>query len=87
MASIIKSNGTIEIVEPKNGTDFSLSELKQAIGGGYVEVVSLDRDTYLVVDEEGLLKNLPYNYTATKLYNFISPIVGDALVCKKDQIK
>jgi hypothetical protein len=51
--------------------------------GGYIEVVNMGHDRYVVVDEEGLLKELPYNHMASILVHGIvrGPIVGPALVC------
>ena len=34
MATIFKTDGTTELVEPKNHRYFTLEELKQHIGGG-----------------------------------------------------
>lgn len=86
MAHWIKANGKETIVSPKNGTDFSLNELKEFIGGGYIEIVDISPMLYMVVDEEGLLKRLPYNATASSFYPY-SDIVGDVLICKKSEIK
>ena len=84
MAKIIKTNGEVLEVEPKNGTDFSLEEM-QAIVGGYIEIVSLG-DDLMVVNEEGKLIGLPINDVATAMItNDI--IVGDVLICKNNQIK
>lgn len=91
MAKLYKTNGEIVEVEPKNGSDFSLEEL-QSFVGGYIEVIPLIDNEFMVVNEEGKLRNLPYNSTATEVYNYALDwntdfIVGDALVCKKTQIK
>ena len=52
----------------------------QDIVGGYVEMV-IDTDLMqLMVDEEGLLKNLPFNPEASKMAD--RHIVGSALVLK-----
>ena len=52
----------------------------QDIVGGYVEMV-IDTDLMqLMVDEEGLLKNLPFNPEASKMAD--RHIVGNALVLK-----
>ena len=77
-------------VSPKNGTDFSLEEL-QAIVGVYIEVLVLDGGEIMVVNEEGKLDGLPFNYSATSyLYEhsrYLDLIVGNVLVCKSDQVK
>lgn len=91
MAKLYKTTGEIIEVEPKNGSDFSLEELQSFVGGS-IEVVPLTDGEYMVVNEEGKLRNLPYNSTATKVYNDALDwegdwIVGDALVCRETQIK
>jgi len=88
-ACIIKTNGTITEAKPKNGKDFQLDELKEAIGGGYIEVVrTTDDSMIMVLDEEGKLKRMPVNPVATALYpNLADIIVGDVLVCKRAMVK
>ena len=84
MAKIIFTNGTEKKVMPKNGTDFSLEEL-QGFVKGYIEIVYLPNDKFLVVNEEGKLMGLPINDYATEIANQL--IVGDVLLCDSDQIK
>jgi hypothetical protein len=85
-ASILKSNGRIKDIEPKNQTDFSLEEA-QGVVGGYVEVVRIpqDRTKIMLVNEEGLIHSLPYNKIATMIAG--QHIVGDVLVCRTEQFK
>lgn len=56
---------TIEHLEPKNGKTYELKEMQEAVGG-YIEIagsISIDNKNYIiVVDEEGLIKNLPVNH-------------------------
>lgn len=88
MAMIIKTDGQVISVQPENGKDFSLKELK-AIVGGYIEIIRMN-DKYMVVNEEGKLEQLPYNVTATGFYwangGCNDYIVGDVLVCGIDEI-
>lgn len=91
---ILKVSGERVPVEPKNGTDFSLEELKKAIGGGYIEVVRLGNKVIMVIDEEGKLKKgMMPNVLASRLYNavkgFTNPdiIMGDALICNTEMVK
>lgn len=90
MAKILFTNGAEVIVSPKNGTDFSLAEM-QAVVGGYIEVVFLDNGEIMVVNEEGKLNGLPYNVAATDYMKANSRyddfIVGNALVCKRSEVK
>jgi len=88
MAMIIKTDGQVISVQPKNGKDFSLQELK-AIVGGYIEIIRMN-DKFMVVNEEGKLEQLPYNALATGFYwanvGRYDYIVGDVLVCGIDEI-
>ena len=89
MAKIYKSNGEIIEISPKNGKAFSLKELKEIVGG-YIEIIDLD-DAYMVINEEGKLLDLPFNLSATRIYQHFTRIgdyiVGDVLICKKSQIR
>jgi hypothetical protein len=88
MAYIYKTNGEVIETSPKNKKDFSLKELKEIVGG-HIEVVNLG-DDYMVVNEEGKLIGLPFNLNATIVYQISTKIgehiVGDVLVCPKNQI-
>jgi hypothetical protein len=88
MAKLFKVNGTIETVEPENKTDFQLAEL-QKIVGGLIEVVPVFGDKYIVVDEEGRMKNYKHNVKASILTHgeVNGDIVGDMLLCKRSEIK
>ena len=91
MATIYKAHGEVINIEPRNGRDFSLSEL-QAIVSGYIEIVPLKGNNIMVVNEEGKLNDLAINHTATRIYIEANPyaldiIVGDVLICNRNQIK
>ena len=91
MATIIKANGETMAVKPKNGTDFSLDEMREIVGG-YIEVLFLECGDLMVVNEDGKNLNLPLNTEATKyidgdMYYDGDVIVGDVLVCERKQIK
>ena len=92
MARIIKTNGEIVPVEPKNGKDFQLEEMQQIVGG-YVQLFPLlnDEGEVMVMNEEGKIDDLPANDKATELAERWllegDYIVGDVLVCTNDQIK
>lgn len=90
MASWIKSSGEKIEVEPKNGTDFKLEELKGFVGG-FIEIIRLRNGKLMVVNEEGKLNRLPINDNATLIweenYGCTDVIVGDVLVCKESEIK
>jgi Domain of unknown function (DUF3846) len=82
VATIIRVDGSQENLD----VDGTLTlEQMQAMVGGYIECVYLDRCTVLVVDEEGLLKAKPVNHAATQRLRaargaLASVLVGDVLV-------
>lgn len=82
MARIIKTDGTEIFIEPNNGTDFSLKEL-QDIVGGYIEIVRLP-NFLVVANEEGLLLELEPNTIASLMAGTM--IVGDVLICKHNEV-
>ena len=91
MATIYKTGGEVIETTPKNGIDFSLSEL-QAIVSGYIEIINLFDGRIMVVNEEGKLKGLAINHVATRIFNKAFPttfdvVVGDVLVCDSKQVK
>lgn len=91
MAKIIQPNGSCRIVQPANGTDFSLDEMQKIVGGN-IELVYLNDTEIMVVNEEGKIDGLEYNAVATSIFKNNHPgtddfIVGIALVCAGAQIK
>ena len=89
MAIVIKADGTRKEVQPKNGTDFSLEELKGFVGG-FIEIVWLGDGRIMVVNEEGKLIGLPLNEAASLIYihsGRIDTIIGDVLVCDESEVK
>lgn len=83
MATWIKTNGNRVEVEPKNGTDFQLEELKEYVDG-YIEILFFGR-MLMIVNEEGKLRNLRPNITASLMTGLT--IVGNVLVCNREQVK
>lgn len=86
MNYIFKTDGTSEKVPPTNGTDYTLEELQKMVGG-YIEVVRVPHkpSMILIVNEEGLLHNLPPNPMATGIAG--QPIVGNAVYCPTEHLK
>ena len=75
----------------------SLKEAQDFVGG-MVEGITFPNGDYLIVNEEGKLRNLPLNEEATKLWkdtfdndNYITGrndfVVGNAILIKKDALK
>ena len=83
MAMYIKADGTEKDVGPNEGDEFSLKEL-QGYVGGYIELVHLPSGKILVVNEDGLWKNLKQNMRASVLAR--QPIVGDCILIEGNQI-
>lgn len=80
MATLIHTTGQQLEVKPDNGTGFSLKEV-QAMIGGYVELVPSTlamQNRRMLVDEDGLLKELPYNAIASRIAG--RKIVGSVLL-------
>lgn len=92
MAKLIKTDGTIETVEPKNGTDFKLEEL-QGFVGGYIEIFQLYNGNIMVLSEEGKLIGLERNAVAELLAELAiqcplnDTFVGNVLLCKEEEVK
>lgn len=55
----------------------TLEQLQEAVGG-LIQIVPLQDGRYMVVNEEGLILDLPYNKAASRVAGF--PIVGDAVI-------
>lgn len=87
----IKVDGSIIPVEPKDGKHFQLEELKEYIGGGYIEIVFISPKLYMIVDDEGKLKGFPVNLKASiaavEVLRKGDYIVGDVLVCKRSAVE
>lgn len=81
MAILIHANGVTEMVYPKNGKKFKLEELQKYVGGYIEHVPGTD---YMLVDEDGLSKKLPFNVEASN--NAGMRIVGDALLCQRKEV-
>jgi hypothetical protein len=84
LAVVIHCQGGHEVLEEETGKPFSLERLQELVGG-YIETIPLDKDTILVVNEEGKLKGLPVNMSATEvlqMYRGIgcTVIVGEAVM-------
>jgi hypothetical protein len=90
---IIKTTAEVVIVPaPSNGTDYTIEELSGFIGGGLIEILELDRKTFMVVDDNFRAKRLPFNAAATWIYapasvrrgNFSTcPILGDVAIIER----
>ncbi len=75
----------------------NLKEAQEFVGG-YVEGITFPNGDYLIINEEGKLRNLPLNEEATKLwratftkdkyaFGYDDFVVGPAILIKKDALK
>jgi len=74
------TDGRVENVKEK----MTLEEMQDFVGGYIEEVPTLNKRLSLIINEEGLLNNLPYNYKATELVHpgtyVIGALQGDVLL-------
>ena len=69
----------------------SLENLQKTVGG-YIETVTLDNGVVLICNEEGAIRQLPYNFTLGRLHELApddyimmrNPIFGTVIVCGAD---
>lgn len=76
---------TVEVLFVPVKGDMELREIRsddlkamQAMVGGYIEPVRLDRKTTIFVNEEGLMRDLPLNPRLSLMAD--RPLVGDGFV-------
>lgn len=65
----------------------TLKALQEAVGG-YIETVTLDNGVVLICNEEGKLRDMPYNFTLRRIYGIIpihNPIFGTVIVCGAEE--
>ena len=88
-----KHNKTMLVVEPNNtliyididNENVTLEELQRLVDG-YIEIYpSNNKYYYYIVDEEGLLKNKPFNLLAKELINIDA--VGTVVMIPKEFFK
>lgn len=85
----IPAKGVCRLIRCNDAGILSLNEM-QALVDGPIEVAESCLDPTwarepvecicLIVNEEGLLRQLPENMSATNLYAYSGPIVGDAVL-------
>ena len=64
MATVFEVDGSRRTVPPAIPPSFTLEELQSFVGGP-IEMVTTDDDNLFFINEEGKLRNLPYNEQAT----------------------
>jgi hypothetical protein len=93
MNRIIKPTEEVVIVPPpRDGTAYTVEELSGFIGGGLIEILELDPETFMVVDDNFKAKGLPFNVGATWIFapfavdrGYFStyPILGDVAIVER----
>ena len=92
VASLIRTDGSGELITPLNETDFTLSEIQKHVGG-LIEVLHLSGRLIMIVNEGGKLNGLDINPVATFIahenmaIHGTDYIVGDAVVCDNSMLK
>ena len=90
MAILMKTNGGVENVNPKDGKKFTLEEL-QGFVGGLIEAITLEQGDVAFINEEGKLTGMEKNEKATEMVQGIlfpdDFIAGPMLVCKSDEVE
>lgn len=90
-AYIISESGGVREIKPKNGTDFSLEEVQNAVDG-FVEIVYLNDKQIMIINEEGKYTK-KCNQVATAIarlnrvlfkFDYIS---GDVILCPTGMLK
>lgn len=96
-AKLYKATGEVEDVQPENGTDFSLQELRKFVGGS-IDIQALPKSNLIMVlNDEGKLDGLEKNEKATEIWKMNYPIaeylhnndelvVGDVLICSSELV-
>jgi len=79
MAKLLKTDG--EVIE---NVDISSLEKMQNLVGGYIQIVYLEGQRMLIVNEEGLLNQLPINDKASEVYGH--PLVGNVIDCSVNEL-
>lgn len=76
---ILTDGSVIDVDLSDRGSRVDL-ELAQEVVEGYIEPVRINDETLMIVNEEGLLKDLPINISASVIAS--RKIVGNVLVVK-----
>jgi hypothetical protein len=87
MITVYYPDGRIDYLNERKPTLERLQELV----GGYIELISPRMHPltgkHVVINEEGLLYDLPPNPTATKMLGYPQMLVGNVVVCEEDDIE
>ena len=65
----------------------TLKALQETVGG-YIETVTLNNGVVLIVNEEGRLRDMPYNFTLRRMRGVVTvqnAIFGTVIACGADE--
>jgi hypothetical protein len=97
-AIVHNADGYTYPIEPENGVDFSLEEMREIVGGT-IDIKKLPKDGKLMVlNDSGKLEGLRENKQATGIwkrnypiseypYNNDELVVGNVLVCEAEMVR
>jgi len=84
MATLFHTNGKTSTILPQNGDKFSLDELQQIVDG-FIEIIQVNEQGWLVMDEDGKLKKMSENKKASDNFNY--PLLGNVILCSISEIQ
>lgn len=90
MATILRPDGSSEVLAPADGASFKLPEL-QTIVGGYIQAVGTVDGRYLICNEDGKRLGLSVNLAATIVLHEAGGmpddfVVGNVLIATKEEM-
>ena len=94
---LLKTDGTVQEVAPRNGKAFKLREMQRMVGGD-IEICypPSKAGAIMVINTDGKILGLPLNRLATEMWQEFcqagsarsgDPIVGDVLLCHDCQVE
>ena len=88
---LVSVDGSVTEVAPINGKEFELEEVQGHVDG-YIQIVRLNDDRIMIVNENGKIEGLKYNFIATGIADMFHAlwagdyICGDAIVCPSSML-
>jgi hypothetical protein len=94
MGLLIKSDGTVEAISPKNGSTYAFeNELYPLLGTDTIEVITLNDGSLMLLDENAKLRfaTMGANTKATDLLHKAGGmpddiVIGDAVIINSDEL-
>ena len=90
MALLITPDGTRKKIEPDRGKTFSLQKLQELVEG-YIEIVPHNGPKIFIVNEEGIIKGLPYNCYGTMGFftesGHLTHLFGNVLILEPSELE